>query len=96
MITLTDDCVGLSELIASLARRDHETSVLLLEDAVFLADVGKQGDCSLTELETAVYACRQHLDERGIAERLAIDVEIVDYPEIIDLIMERHDRVISL
>lgn len=96
MITLTDDCVGLSELVDSLARRNHEASVLLLEDAVFLADVGKQGACSLKDFETAVYACSQHLNERGITDRLAIDVEVVDYPEIIDLIMERHDRVISL
>jgi sulfur relay protein TusB/DsrH len=96
LIVLSNDCVGALELIETLLKRNHEIGVLLLEDAVFLADKGKADECSLGELDISRYISQKHLAERGLADRLALSAEIVDYPTMVDLLMEQYDRIISL
>lgn len=96
LIVLTDDCIGLAEILPNLQNRGHEVAVLLLEDAVYLADKGNTDDCMLGASNVDLYICKDHLSERGLDGRLAVAGESVDYPTIVNLIMERYDRVISL
>ncbi|MGV9169399.1 MAG: DsrH/TusB family sulfur metabolism protein [Promethearchaeia archaeon] len=96
LIVLTNDCVGVFELVKSLQERNHGAAILLLEDAVFFADKGKANECALDDLNVDVYISQKHLKERGLTERLALNPEIVDYPKIVDLLMEEYDRIISL
>ena len=37
-----------------------------------------------------------YLEERGIESRLVADVKLVDYSDIVDLMMEKYDRIISM
>ena len=88
--------MSLKEVADSIIRGGNELAVLLVQDGVYLADRGCPHSGELRELGVKVYASRAHVEERGIAGRLVIDVELVDYPEIVDLIMERYDRVVSM
>jgi sulfur relay protein TusB/DsrH len=70
--------------------------VLLIQDGVFLADRGCSYSKEVSELGVPVYISRQHAEERGILSRMSPDVSLVEYDEIVDLVMEKHDKIISM
>jgi len=96
LVWLSRDCVTLKEVTDSIMRVGNELAVLLVQDGVYLADRGCPHSGELRELGAKVYASRTHVEERGISDRLVTDVELVGYPEIVDLIMEEYDRVVSM
>ena len=95
LIWLSADCSNLDELVGSLQKKNSEIGVLLVQDGVFLADKGCSHNDALVELKLPVYASKHHVEERGIESRLIDGVELVDYGQIVDLIMEKYDRVFS-
>ncbi len=96
LIWLSGDCSILEEVISSIQSQNNEVGVLLVQDGVFMADRGCAHSQELAKFNVPVYASKVHIEERGIAERLVLDVKPVDYPEIIDLVMEKYDRVVPI
>lgn len=72
---------------------EEDKEALLVEDAVFYGT-----DFMLPKLQAAgvekVYAAQDAVEQRAIA--LSSDCEVVDYDQIVDLIMEDHDKVVCL
>ncbi len=96
LIWLSNDCTSVKEIVTGLKSQDIDVELLLLQDGVFLADNGCPESFELKELGLKVHAVKKHVEERGISNRLAVNVNLVDYSEIIDLVMEKCDKIISL
>lgn len=96
LIWLSNDCTSVKEIVTGLKGENIDVEILLLQDGVFLADKGCPESSELKDLGLKVYAVKHHVEERGILSRLAVDVNLIDYPEVVDLIMEKSDKVISL
>lgn len=96
LIWLSNDCTSVKEIVLGLRNQNIDVEILLLQDGVFLADKGCPESSELRELGLRVHALRHHIKERGIANRLAVDVNLVDYSDIVTLIMEQSDKIISL
>ena len=93
---MSGECSFLNEVVDGLKKQGNETGLLLVQDGVFQADRGNPSSKSIQKLGVVVHASRVHVTERGIGGRLLPGVDLVGYPEMIELIMERYDRVISL
>ncbi|PNX52564.1 MAG: hypothetical protein BV458_08940 [Thermoplasmata archaeon M9B2D] len=96
LIWLSRSCEGIKEVISAMRTQGIETDILLVQDGVYLADKGCTHVVELADLKIKVYASKPHIEERGIGSRLAYDVNMVEYPEMVELIMEKYDKVISL
>ncbi len=96
LIWLSNQCTNVKEVVSALRTKGVETDLLLVQDGVFLADKGCPHANELTELKVKVHASKHHIEERGIGGRLSLDVNQVEYPELIELIMEKYDKIISL
>jgi sulfur relay protein TusB/DsrH len=96
LIWLANNCVNIREITKGLQGKDIEVEVLLLQDGVYLADRGCQESGGFKELGLKVYALRHHVEERGIAGRLALDVDLINHSDVVDLLMEKCDKIISL
>ncbi len=94
LIWLSADCSSLDETLQALKKHGHEVGILLAQDGVFLADKGCPESEEIDIEGVKVYVSRPHVEQRGIGDRLVADFELVDYPEIVDLVMDRYDRVI--
>ncbi len=72
---------------------DEDKDVLLVGDGVFYANplmVKKFKDLGVD----TVYAAKDAVEERVL--EVAGDCEVVDYDEMVDLVMEDHDKVITV
>lgn len=96
LIWLSNQCTDVKEVITSLRTQGVETDLLLVQDGVYLADKGCQHSAELKELKVKVHASKHHIEERGIGSRLIVDVNQVGYPEMVELMMEEYDKVITL
>ncbi|MGY5854008.1 MAG: DsrH/TusB family sulfur metabolism protein [Candidatus Thorarchaeota archaeon] len=94
LLWLSNRCTSLVETVSALKSGGHEIGVLLLQDGVFMADKGCPDSKPIEGL--AVYANKKNVDERGLSNRLISGVKLVEYPEIVELMMEIYDRVISI
>ncbi len=95
LIWLSHECETLREIATSLINTGHEVAVLLVQDGVYLLDKGCPHSVELKELNVKSYALKAHLDERGIGDRLVVSTELIDYPRMVDLIMEEYDKIIT-
>jgi sulfur relay protein TusB/DsrH len=96
LIWLSSDCTSLEEIIQALESQGQEAAILLVQDGVFMADKGCPHSDELKTLKVKVYASKKHVEERGLGDRLVVDVDLVTYSRIVDLIMDEYDKVISL
>jgi sulfur relay protein TusB/DsrH len=69
-----------------------EKGALLIQDAVFhsVSDEGKQ----LLDHGFKLYALRCSVEARGIIDRVIDGVQLVDYHQVVDLIMDGYDVVV--
>jgi sulfur relay protein TusB/DsrH len=95
LIWLSNQCTSVKEVVDALRTQGIDTDLLLVQDGVYLADKGCPHSAEIVDLKVKVHASKHHIEERGIGARLVGDVQQVDYPEIIDLLMEKYDKVIS-
>ena len=86
----------LDEVINALKGEKIDVDVLLLQDGVYMADKGNPASELLKNMEVGIYALGVHVEERGIDKRLIEGVNVVDYKSMVDLMMEKVDKVISL
>ncbi len=96
LIWLSNQCTSIREIVDALKSQGIETDLLLVQDGVYLADKGCPHSAEIKDLKVIVHASKHHIEERGIGSRLVVDVHQVDYPEIVDILMEKYDKIISL
>ena len=96
VIWLSNNHTSVKEIVTGLRSSDVEVELLLMQDGVYLADKGCSTSTELKDLRLKIHALKHHVEERGLTGRLAFDVNLIDYPEIIDILMENADKVISL
>jgi len=96
LIWLSNQCASVKEIVQALRTQNIETDLLLVQDGVYLADKGCPHAIELSELNVKVHASKHHIEERGIGARLVVDVNQVEYPEMIDILMEEYDKIITL
>ena len=96
LIWLSNDCTSVKEIVTGLKVQGIETEILLVQDGAFFADKGNSHSAELKELGLKVHAIKHHVEERGLLERLAFDVELVDYSIAVDIMMEQCDKIITL
>lgn len=96
LIWLSNQCTSVKEIVSAIRTQGIETDLLLVQDGVYLADKGCPHSSEITELKVKVHASKHHIEERGIGARLVVDVNQVEYPEMVELLMEKYDKVISL
>ncbi len=76
------------------AAKGAQSALLLFEDAVIFAANAKMGRELLTAVQN-VYVIKDDWEARGLP--LAVpEFEIVDYPEAVELIMERYEQTITV
>ena len=80
------------ELI-SLLGGDEEKDVLLVEDAVYYATSFMVKRFKNLGVEQ-VFAAKESLEERAVD--VSEDVEVIDYDEMVPLIMEDHEKTLSI
>ena len=96
LIWLANDCSSVKEIITGLKGQGIESEILLVQDGVFFADKGNPHAATLKELGSKMHAIKHHAEERGLLNRFAFDVNLVDYNDAIDIMMEQTDKIISL
>jgi sulfur relay protein TusB/DsrH len=96
LIWLSNQCASVREVVEGLRTQGIETDLLLVQDGVYLADKGCPHAIEISDLNVNVHASKHHIEERGIGGRLVVDVNQVEYPEMVDLLMEKYDKIISL
>jgi sulfur relay protein TusB/DsrH len=96
LIWLSNQCTSIREIIEAMRTQGIETDLLLVQDGVYLADKGCPHSAEIKDLKVKVHASKSHIDERGIGNRLIVTVNQVEYPEMVELLMEQYDKVISL
>ncbi|MHA2425561.1 MAG: DsrH/TusB family sulfur metabolism protein [Candidatus Thorarchaeota archaeon] len=96
LIWLSGECSSLDEVITALQKKGNEVGILLVQDGVFLTDKGCPHSMDLVDLKVPVFVSKMHLEERGIKDRMVVDAKVVEYPDMIDLMMEKYDKVISM
>jgi sulfur relay protein TusB/DsrH len=96
LLCVSNQCTSVREVVDALKTQGIEADLLLVQDGVYLADKGCPHAIELSDLNIKVHASKYHIEERGISERLVVDVNQVEYPDMIDLMMEKYDKIISL
>ena len=96
LIWISNQCTSVKEIVDAMRTQGIETDLLLVQDGVYLADKGCAHSAEIKDLKVKVHASKHHIEERGIASRLVVDVNQVEYPEMVELLMEKYDKVISL
>jgi sulfur relay protein TusB/DsrH len=84
------------EVVDAMRTQGIETDLLLVQDGVYLVDKGCPHANEIKDLKVKVHASKHHIEERGIGSRLVVEVNQVEYPEMVELMMEKYDKVISL
>lgn len=84
------DCDLRSQML--LLEHSAQGGALLMQDAAYFA-TADQG-LMLLDQGVRVYALRPSVEARGLSGRTHPGVQLVDYHEAIDLIMEEYDTVV--
>ena len=87
---------SVKELVSGLNGQGIETEILLVQDGVFFADKGNPHSALLKGIGSKIHAIKHHVEERGLMNRLGFDVNLVDYPDVVDIMMEKSDKIITL
>lgn len=96
LIWLSNDCTSVTEIVNGLKGQGIETEIILVQDGTFFADKGNPHSTELKELGFKIHAIKHHVEERGLLDRLAFDVELIDYSTAVDILMEKTEKIITL
>lgn len=77
MLYLVDKPNG--QIAAEMVKLDDDAKVVLIKDGVYLDPATMQGK---------VYVMEDDVEVRGLKERLEGKAESIDYPQLVDLIVE--------
>ena len=87
LIWLSADCTNLDEIVGALRKKSNDVGVLLVQDGVVLADKGCEHNKMVVDLKVPIFVSKPHVEERGIESRLVADVKLVDYSDMVDLML---------
>lgn len=91
MLTQSPAECDLTRQLAAVSAAKEAGAVLMMDAVYFAAtDDGKR----LLDAGLNVYALRQSVEARGLTGRTLDGVEVVDYDQVVDLIMEEYDIVV--
>lgn len=96
LIWLSNDCTSVTEIVNGIKGQGIETEIILVQDGTFFADKGNPHSTELKELGFKIHAIKHHVEERGLLDRLAFDVELIDYSTAVDILMEKTEKIITL
>ncbi|MFW9788364.1 MAG: sulfurtransferase complex subunit TusB [Candidatus Thorarchaeota archaeon] len=96
LIWLSNVTSSIREVVEALKSQDIETDLFLIQDGVYMIDKGCPQASQINDLSIKVHALKHHVEERGIGGRLLVDANQVEYPEMVELLMEKYDKIISL
>jgi sulfur relay protein TusB/DsrH len=93
---ITDkDPVGIQ---LALEHKNTEAGICLLQDAVYFGCKGRKGNGALADAikqGISVFATRKDIELRGLAKLLYREIKVLDYNEIIDLVLN-YERVVNI
>jgi len=84
----------LMSLTRGLNELNESVSLVLYGDGVYSLVNGSQAAAELAGIPVKIYAVAGDAEERGLSGRLIPQAELIDYPKIVELIMES-DRTIT-
>jgi len=82
----------------ALENKDNEVGIALLQDAVYFGCKGKNGSGILAEAierGISVFAAKKDVELRGLKKLIRPEIKILDYGEIIDLII-KYEKIINI
>jgi sulfur relay protein TusB/DsrH len=82
----------------ALEHRDSEVGICLLQDAVYLGCKGRKENGTLVEAKKRgihIFAAERDVELRGLTKLLYSDIKVLDYGEIIDLVL-KFERVVNI
>jgi sulfur relay protein TusB/DsrH len=82
----------------ALEHKDDEIGISLLQDAVYFGCKGKNGNGILAEAirrGVLVYAAKKDVELRGLTKLLHPEIKVLDYGEIVDLIVN-YEKTINM
>jgi len=82
----------------ALEHKDSEVGICLLQDAVYFGCKGRKGNGTLVEAKKRgirVFAAKKDVELRGLTKMLYPDVKVLDYSEIIDLVLD-FERIVNI
>lgn len=81
----------------ALKHKNSEVGICLLQDAVYFGHKGKKGNEVLSEVikrGVQVSAAKKDVELRGLTDSLHPQIKVLDYSEIIDLVLD-YERIIN-
>ncbi len=87
----------LLELVQHLPNRAHDAAILFVGDGVYSLVDGSANCSTLKRLipSVSLFGCKDDIESRGIEGKLTPESSVVDYDQMVELIMERYSRVVS-
>jgi sulfur relay protein TusB/DsrH len=82
----------------SLEHKDNEVGICLLQDAVYYGCKGRNRDRSVTDAIKSgipVYVNKRDIELRGLTKLLHEEIKVLDYSEIIDLVLN-YERIVNI
>jgi len=90
--------MDLMSIGCALEHKDIEVGICLLQDAVYFGCKGKNGNGTLAEAIKRgihVFAAKKDVELRGLTELIHPEIKVLDYGEIIDLILS-YERIVNI
>jgi sulfur relay protein TusB/DsrH len=78
--------------------KDSEVGICLLQDAVYFGCKAKNGNGALTEVikrGASAFAVKKDVELRGLKKLLHSKIKLLDYSEIIDLVLN-YEQIINI
>jgi sulfur relay protein TusB/DsrH len=78
--------------------KNSEIGICLLQDAVYLGCKRKNGNGTLAEAikhNIQVFAAKKDVELRGLTELIHRKIKVIDYGEIIDLVLN-YERIVNI
>ncbi len=82
----------------ALEHKHSEVGICLLQDAVYFGCKGKNGNGILAEAikhGISIFAAKRDVELRGLTRLLHREIRVLDYGEIIDLVLN-YERIINI
>ncbi len=82
------------KITAKIVENEKNVAVLHIQDACFDLTISEYCD-KLIENKIEVYALKADCEARGLIEKLAPKVKVIDYRGWVELAMTKHDKIVS-
>jgi sulfur relay protein TusB/DsrH len=80
----------------ALEHRNSEVGICLLQDAVYFGCKGKNGTLAeAIKRGVSVFAAKKDVELRGLTRLLHSEIRLLDYGEVIDLVLN-HERIVNI